>query len=199
MTMGDLNVFFTSAEGSGEGTDNKGNRRGKGGNARPEDVVRAWRAGRNLVPLVDGGFAPLPADWMSKYGTLLGELMAAREVSDKVPVTLVPELDKLCEVHKVEPPSSWDGMRKLLASEMEVGEAVLPEDLTASLRDYQKEGVAWLSRLREAEMGALLADDMGLGAFRPFVWSRPTPWLCVQGVFSRVGITRQVNSDLAST
>ncbi len=31
------------------------------------------------------------------------------------------------------------------------------------LREYQKEGVAWLSNLYESNLGALLADEMGLG------------------------------------
>ena len=64
-------------------------RREEGGTARPEDVVRAWRAGRNLVPLIDGGFAPLQRSG-SRYGTLLSELTAAKEVTDEVPVSLVP-------------------------------------------------------------------------------------------------------------
>jgi SNF2 family DNA or RNA helicase len=40
---------------------------------------------------------------------------------------------------------------------------MLPADLTASLRAYQRDGVRWLQLLRGAELGALLADDMGLG------------------------------------
>jgi superfamily II DNA or RNA helicase len=38
-----------------------------------------------------------------------------------------------------------------------------PEGLQATLRPYQAEGVAFLQRLREAEMGGVLADEMGLG------------------------------------
>lgn len=135
----------------------------RGGNAKPEAVVRAWRAGRNLVPLIDGGYAPLPADWMERYGPLLGEFLAAREVTEKVPVSLVPELDELCREHEVAPPKAWDGMRKLLEADLSGNAPPLPEDLTASLREYQAEGISWLVRLRDAGMGALLADDMGLG------------------------------------
>jgi SNF2 family DNA or RNA helicase len=39
----------------------------------------------------------------------------------------------------------------------------LPRDLTATLRPYQRQGVNWLSFLREHGLNALLADDMGLG------------------------------------
>ncbi|KAF1011527.1 MAG: RNA polymerase-associated protein RapA [Pseudomonas fluorescens] len=39
----------------------------------------------------------------------------------------------------------------------------LPSTLKAELRDYQQEGVCWLSRLAHWGVGACLADDMGLG------------------------------------
>ncbi|MFW5875879.1 MAG: DEAD/DEAH box helicase [Myxococcota bacterium] len=38
-----------------------------------------------------------------------------------------------------------------------------PEGLRATLRDYQREGVAWMQRLRASALGGVLADDMGLG------------------------------------
>lgn len=39
----------------------------------------------------------------------------------------------------------------------------VPENLNATLREYQKEGFQWMSRLNSWGAGALLADDMGLG------------------------------------
>ncbi|NKF22247.1 DEAD/DEAH box helicase [Solimonas marina] len=38
-----------------------------------------------------------------------------------------------------------------------------PAGLQADLRDYQREGLAWLQMLREYGFGGVLADDMGLG------------------------------------
>jgi non-specific serine/threonine protein kinase len=38
-----------------------------------------------------------------------------------------------------------------------------PEELNATLRPYQKEGLSWLSLLSGLGLGACLADDMGLG------------------------------------
>jgi SNF2 family DNA or RNA helicase len=43
------------------------------------------------------------------------------------------------------------------------GELELPADLSASLRPYQREGIAWLLALRDSGLGGILADDMGLG------------------------------------
>ena len=39
----------------------------------------------------------------------------------------------------------------------------VPETLNATLRNYQREGYVWMSRLNKWGAGALLADDMGLG------------------------------------
>ncbi|MGV4415862.1 DEAD/DEAH box helicase [Trueperella pyogenes] len=41
--------------------------------------------------------------------------------------------------------------------------AAVPTTLNATLRAYQEEGFAWLSQLRDAGLGGVLADDMGLG------------------------------------
>jgi superfamily II DNA or RNA helicase len=38
-----------------------------------------------------------------------------------------------------------------------------PRGLRAELRDYQRQGLAWLQHLRELGAGGVLADDMGLG------------------------------------
>lgn len=42
-------------------------------------------------------------------------------------------------------------------------DAEIPDGLTATLRDYQKEGYRWMCRLDAWGAGACLADDMGLG------------------------------------
>ncbi len=42
-------------------------------------------------------------------------------------------------------------------------EQLEPEGLQATLRPYQRKGLAWLSELAELGLGACLADDMGLG------------------------------------
>ncbi len=39
----------------------------------------------------------------------------------------------------------------------------IPDTVTATLRPYQLDGVAWMSRLHNLGLGRILADDMGLG------------------------------------
>ena len=43
------------------------------------------------------------------------------------------------------------------------GEAKIPDQLTAELRPYQREGFSWMSTLWDHRLGGVLADDMGLG------------------------------------
>ena len=58
--------------------------------------------------------------------------------------------------------SAWTAHLKKLAV-MEKHQPIIPSTLQAELRDYQRDGFAYLSRLAHWEIGACLADDMGLG------------------------------------
>ncbi len=54
--------------------------------------------------------------------------------------------------------------RALSLSSRKSGDATaLPRGLCATLRPYQREGLAFLQHLRAQEVGGILADDMGLG------------------------------------
>jgi len=131
--------------------------------ADPSRVLRAWRSGEPLVPLLGGGFAPLPRDWLARHGDRLADLLAAREEAGKLPRALLPELAELCEELDEPPPPALEGLRALLGADGSIPRAPLPDDLTATLRGYQRIGIDWLCALRDAGLGALLADDMGLG------------------------------------
>lgn len=128
-------------------------------------VMRAWARGESLVALSGGGFAPLPADWLSRYGARIADLLAAREMlQGELPSYMLPDLAKVCEMLEQPAPPELGRLRALLDGGFErIQEQPLPADLKAVLRDYQRQGVQWLKFLRTAGMGAMLADDMGLG------------------------------------
>ena len=128
-------------------------------------VLSAWRAGLDLVPLLDGGFAPLPAGWLEKHGARVAELLAARNDKREVPRVLAPELNALCTDSNVAPPPSLAALLAAFTFDAQgaLAPAQLPSDLHADLREYQQHGVSWLAGLRQAELGGILADDMGLG------------------------------------
>jgi superfamily II DNA or RNA helicase len=140
-----------------------GGREGRAAAADPARVLRAWREGESLVPLLGGGFAPLPADWLARYGGALADLLAARDASGRIARAALPDLAALLEAQGAPVPAEALRVRDALARLATPPAAELPADLRASLRGYQRHGVDWLAAAREAGVGALLADDMGLG------------------------------------
>ncbi len=134
------------------------------GMAAASAVVGAWRRGEALVPLLDGGMAPIPSDFLARFGQRIADLLAARdEAGGEMPGCVIPDLAALCDELNQPRPPSFDRLRVLVDGFDRLPAAPLPGDLAAPLRDYQREGVDWLTFLRDAGLGAVLADDMGLG------------------------------------
>ena len=131
--------------------------------AQFSQIYQAWKEGWPYVPLQSGGYAPLPTDWMERYGQRIQDLIEAKEAQGELPKYLVPELKRFCDELQIDTPDSVQSLGKMLDNFTEIPKAELPKDLKANLRDYQQKGVNWLNFLRQNEMGALLADDMGLG------------------------------------
>jgi superfamily II DNA or RNA helicase len=126
-------------------------------------VIRAYHDRLSLVPLLGGGWAPLPTDWLSRFGRPLADLLAARQDDKKIPRALLPELARFCDDIGAPRPPGLDRLRPLIEGLPALPNAPAPANLRAELRPYQQVGVSWLSFLRDAELGAILADDMGLG------------------------------------
>jgi superfamily II DNA or RNA helicase len=134
--------------------------------ADADAVLRAWQQGQSLVPLLSGGWAKLPAAWLEANAHLLADLLAAREPSAEgrtLRPYAGPLLAELCERLEQPVPLELGQLRSRLQDFQHLPQAQLPADLTAELRDYQRQGVNWLCFLRDTGLGATLADDMGLG------------------------------------
>ena len=134
----------------------------RGGTIDASVVLEAWGRGESLVPLLEGGWAPLPADWLERHGARVADLLAARHDDGTLPACGLPDLVGLCEELGEPPPPSFDRIRALVAGDA-LPAVTLPEDLQIELRPYQREGVEWLTFLGRTGLGGLLADDMGLG------------------------------------
>jgi SNF2-related domain/Helicase conserved C-terminal domain len=127
-------------------------------------VLHAWQHGATFVPLTDGsGWAPLPVDWLERFGDRIADLLAARSATSTLPTCAVPDLARLCADLEQPPPPGLANLQALLADYAGLPGAILPEDVQATLRPYQRHGVNWLAFLGQTGLGALLADDMGLG------------------------------------
>lgn len=131
--------------------------------ATARSVVAAWERGDSRVALSGGGWAPVPMDFLNNHGHLVADLLAARGDEAEAPPSLVHDLAALCEALDHPVPADLDTLRNLADDFDALPAAVLPSDLKADLRDYQREGIDWLAFLGSADLGAMLADDMGLG------------------------------------
>ncbi len=147
--------------------------------ADPRAVLRAWERGERFAPLLQGGWAPLPEAVLERCGQLMADLLSAREQAGALPACSAADLARLCEAMEHPPPPGFERLRLIAESFSSIPRAQLPADLTATLRQYQVQGVNWLSFLSGADMGALLADDMGLGKTLQALCALGSPCLVV--------------------
>jgi superfamily II DNA or RNA helicase len=125
-------------------------------------LFAAIRDGRRYVPVRGGGFV--------RIEDTLREALAQAEAAvfesrGNLQVSAVGS-DPLMGLVEREAQVKASGAFLALRRRMRQGARetpTLPENLEATLRPYQKEGVAWLARLAHWGAGALLADEMGLG------------------------------------
>jgi len=131
--------------------------------ADPLAVLEAWRSNRSLVPLLDGGWAPLPRNWLSEHGALLQELLESQGRDGKVGRNSTAALVELLEDTQGDVPPNLQRLRSFLEGDDGLPEVQVPEGLQADLRPYQRAGLQWMRFLRDMELNGVLADDMGLG------------------------------------
>jgi SNF2 family DNA or RNA helicase len=135
------------------------------GGATEEEVFQAWQRNQKNILLQNGTVMPLPLEWLDEYGHIVSEILAAKKLINgkRLPKYSLFDLARLCEKLNRPPPPSLEGLRNLVNNFSGIPDCILPSDLKATLRDYQMDGVKWLSFLKEASIGGILADDMGLG------------------------------------
>lgn len=140
-----------------------------GGRADANSVIAAWERGGNYVPLIGGGWGVVPREWLREHGEAVRAILSARMMDGgqsgraRCTAALLPDVEELCDSLAVPFPRYFATLRAGLSEPNALREAPLPDDLQVTLRHYQRQGVTWLSFLRDNQLGALLADDMGLG------------------------------------
>jgi superfamily II DNA or RNA helicase len=107
--------------------------------------------------LPNGEIAILPKEWFTRYHDIFsfGKTEDLNLRLQNHHFTLISEI--------VNEPDSRVKEKIKLLSEQKIESQNLPDNLQASLRNYQKEGYDWLHHLYSNGLGGCLADDMGLG------------------------------------
>jgi superfamily II DNA or RNA helicase len=125
-------------------------------------LLDAARRQRRFVKVGANRWAELSAVLRERLGAVADQTYDAKGRLEISPAA-VPAMRALGDAGaEIVVPPRW----QLLADRLAAAEQLVPrppKDLCATLRDYQMEGHAWLSRLAAWGAGACLADDMGLG------------------------------------
>lgn len=136
-----------------------------GGEAVPlPDILAAARRGDRFIPLSDGSFGLLPEEG-SKSWSLIRSLGKVEGDAVRFGKSQGWLLDALLFERESEVTfdAGFEGLRERLARVTSSEPEQEPASFQGELRTYQREGLGWISALRDLDLGGCLADDMGLG------------------------------------
>ncbi len=130
-------------------------------------LLTALTHGEGHVILDSGTWFRTDTPELEELRRLLEEARAIQDDPD-APIRLTPyQADLWAELVELgvvaEQSERWSTSVAALGGRDGLPTPVVPAGLRATLRPYQVEGFEWLTRLRRAGLGGILADDMGLG------------------------------------
>ncbi len=129
-----------------------------------KELQKSFVTKSKYVKLDDGTLGILPDKWMNKFKNFF---VAGDVRKDGIRVSnysfgIIDELYSELEVK----PKFLEELylrKQRLFNLSDITTVAKPRGLTATLRDYQCEGLNWMAFLDENKLGGCLADDMGLG------------------------------------
>jgi SNF2 family DNA or RNA helicase len=126
------------------------------------DKVRETKS--RFIPIGDGQFLALTQEFRNRLEELIlyGNSQSGDEQELRVHPLAALALEELTHQAQTTADQGWQERLQGIADAQEFHPKV-PSTLKAELREYQKEGFVWMSRLAHLGVGACLADDMGLG------------------------------------
>ncbi|MDR2550598.1 MAG: DEAD/DEAH box helicase [Desulfobulbus sp.] len=126
------------------------------------DKVRETRS--RFIPMGEGQFLALTQEFRNRLEELIlyGTSQPGNELEVKIHPLAAIALEELTHQAQTKADQGWRQRLQAIAEAQQLTPKV-PTTLKAELRDYQKEGFVWMSRLAHLGVGACLADDMGLG------------------------------------
>ena len=126
------------------------------------DAIRAALARKQRwVTLSDGTLTRISASIESL--TAEAREVMGKETKARLPAHQLGRLDRWIEDNDGRMDAAVDALRQRLHALAVAAEPEMPKGLHATLRPYQRLGLAWLQFLQALGAGGILADDMGLG------------------------------------
>lgn len=136
--------------------------------AEVAEVLSKYDRKKKFFRLKNGTFLNMKDSQMDEFLSMADNLSLSRSDVAKGKISLPKYralyIDSLSE-NRNDAISYDDSFTDMIHKMKEVSEEAYtaPEDLNATLRPYQLDGMRWLCALRDNGFGGLLADDMGLG------------------------------------
>ena len=126
------------------------------------DKVRETRS--RFIPMGEGQFLALTQEFRNRLEELIlyGTSQPGNEQEVRIHPLAAIALEELTRQAQTKVDHGWRLRLQAIAEAQQLNPRI-PSTLKAELRDYQKEGFIWMSRLAHLGVGACLADDMGLG------------------------------------
>ncbi|WP_106495901.1 DEAD/DEAH box helicase [Lentibacillus sp. Marseille-P4043] len=128
-------------------------------------ILNAVMEKKRYYRLQSGALLSLEGEEFSSIKQLFTDLdIKKSDVQDgnvQLPAYRGVQIDELIDTKKDYDPSFRRLLNQLKSPEEQV--YPLPDQLQATLRDYQKTGYQWFKSLSNYQLGGILADDMGLG------------------------------------
>ncbi|MEM6966321.1 MAG: DEAD/DEAH box helicase, partial [Bacteroidota bacterium] len=127
------------------------------------DWIRALRNKESFIKLKDGSLGMLPAEWLEQASKILAvaDVEKGNLKISKYRFNIIEDLFENIDDKKIV--QELEEKKARLRAIDTNKKYPLPQNVTATLRDYQKHGFEWLKFLDESGFGGILADDMGLG------------------------------------
>ncbi len=133
------------------------------------ELLQALERGDSTVRLDDGSLGILPEEWLEQIGMISG-LGTLDDESLRFSNSQAALLDALLSSQEdVEFDDKFEQMRERFRSFTGIETVNPPDTFLGELRDYQRDGLSWMTFLNDFNFGGCLADDMGLGKTVQFI------------------------------
>lgn len=125
-------------------------------------LLKLYNRNSKFIALGENQFLAITEDFRQRMNDLQSFTEINGDISSFHQSALPAMKAVLADIPKISFDKRWHEALNRLKTAASI-DFTIPSTLTAELREYQREGFFWLSRMAFLGMGACLADDMGLG------------------------------------